>query len=656
MLRLASLSLGLALAVAGCGGRTGTSFDPPAPRDRPVPRPEVCNGLDDDLDGLVSIGVLDGGPAFDADRFVDEDFRDELGRYVHVEHCGACNVLCAPSGQALEVTCGLVEESPACVAVRCTAGFAPSSTGRCVPIHDRLCLPCADDGDCGDLEAASCALVGGERRCSIDCILGCPEGYACFGDTCAPAGGSCSCEPGDSFTLACALFDPEGNRCPGSAVCDDGALGECVAPAEVCDGADNDCDGVIDDGFVDDRGVYSVDIHHCGECGVDCTQSAVPEGDLVCGGDPFAPTCVLLCPDTLDGIMPGDRVDADRDIATGCECTVTSTSDEPGPVRTEGEALDTNCDGADGIVVESFYVAPDGRDTGPGSPTRPLATLAVAVQRAADSLATRRPRPHVFVAAGVYTESVEIPDGVEVHGGYRRDFRALDPEGFRVEVRAPTDTTAPGGAALVVRGAGTRRTVVEWLEARGLDASAPGQATFGLYALDPGPELILRDLSVFAGVPGDGAPGENGRPGRDFTAAPAQGEPPRGAVEDASRQCIPGPPNVVRGGAGGQNTCGGADVRGGDGGSPRCPEFARFQPAGAAGNGAAGVPGGAGGAGGQDSQGPIMGISCSEAVCCGLADFTVPGDFQGPQPGSPGSPGGIGAPGAGPFRTPCCPR
>ena len=656
--RLALASL--LIAAPGCG-RTGLINDPVETRELPVPVPEICNGLDDDLDGLRGVlGSMDGsisdaGPdagrdaGADRDLFIDEDFRDDLGRYVHDDHCGGCSMPCLISGEATAVECALVEESPTCVATACSPGFAPSTTGRCIPIYDRLCLPCADDGDCGDFASARCAAVGTERRCTIGCALGCPEGYRCdtFVDGCVPEGGSCSCDPGETFTLACALFDPEGERCPGSATCDDGTLTACLAPDEVCDEVDNDCNGMIDDGFRDRRGAYSLDVHNCGMCGVDCTESTIPEGDLVCGGDPFAPSCVLSCPDALDGIMVGDRIDADLIIANGCECTVSSLDDLPGPILAEGEMLDVNCDGADGIVVRSFYVAPDGDDSGPGSPTRPLETIGRAFERAAESLASGSPRPHVFIASGTYSESVTLPDGVLVHGGYRRDFLALDPDGFRVTIRAPSDAMSPGGAALEVRGAGTSETVIEWLEVRGVDADAPSEATFGIYALDPGPRLSLRDLTVRAGVPGDGAPGTNGVAGRDFESLPLGGDPPRGAIEDGTHRCTPGATNTVIGGTGGSNTCDGVDVSGGSGGSSDCPRFADFEESGATGSASGPVSGGPGGAGGQDSIGPIMGISCSAAVCCGLADFTVPSDFQGPQPGSPGSRGSNGAAGRG---------
>ncbi|RLB53180.1 MAG: hypothetical protein DRJ42_12655 [Deltaproteobacteria bacterium] len=638
MLRFAAVvsTTALVLVLASCGSRTGTIDDVFDAAERPVPMPEVCNGLDDDLD-----------------ESVDEDFRDEAGRYIVDAHCGGCDLACEPRAAIeLAVSCGLIDEAPVCVASECAVGFSVSTAGRCIPTWEHLCLLCAIDDDCGDLEAASCSVLGGETRCSVGCELGCPVGYICNGDdVCAPAGGSCSCEPGQTFDLACALVDPEGLRCPGAAACNDGVLSECLAPAEVCDEVDNDCDGELDEGFRDARGAYSLDLHHCGECGVDCTLDMIPEGDLICGGDPFAPTCVLDCPDARDGIQPGDRIDADRDIATGCECTVSNLADVPGPLRAEGEALDVNCDGADGIVIESFYVATDGDDAGPGSPTRPLQTISEAVRRAHESITlpeAPEPRPHVFVAGGAYTETVELEDGVLLHGGYRRDFLALDPDGFTVVIRPPNDTTAPGGAGIIAgAGVGRSTTVVEWVTVLGRDAAMPSSPAFGVYLDGPGARLTIRQAQVRAGVAGRGMNGIAGAAGAAPTTEAAQGAPPRGALEDAGHLCISGPSNVVPGGAGGSSSCAGVDTRGGTGGSPACPVFANFQPSGAAAPTAGGLPGGAPGTGGQDSNGPIMGVSCSTAVCCGLADFTVPTDFQGPQPGRPGTDGSDGRAGAG---------
>ncbi|MCB9656281.1 MAG: hypothetical protein R3B40_08870 [Polyangiales bacterium] len=634
----------LAFSVLGCGARTLLDESVDSSVSERMTGDELCDGLDQDLDGAV-----------------DEDFRDALGRYVHPRHCGACGVECVvPDTATLEMDCLLVDENPVCGATLCVPGFWPSRSGRCVPAYDHLCLPCTQDTDCGLGALASCADVGGERRCAVACEVGCPSGYACQADgVCAPAGGSCSCEPSDSFELACVvdttdedapggpagiplpdpLPEPDMPACPGRATCLAGVLSECVAPVESCNERDDDCDGEVDEDFRNAVGGYS-DLHHCGQCGVDCALSPVPEGDLVCGGDPFAPACVLSCPDTLDGVQPGDRVDGDRDIATGCECTVTSLDDAPGPVGAVGQDLDVNCDGADGEVTLSVYVAPDGDDAGPGSPTRPMATVTAAIERAMEA-----GRPDVFIASGTYVEALTLPSGVRLHGGYRRDFLALDPAGFTTVLRAPLDSPLPGGAALMSTDCTPGDTVIEWLSVRGRDAVEPSSASVAIWlgCLSGGRTLRLDTIDVRPGVPGAGRDGTAGMPGASPATLPLEGAPPRGALE-SGRQCTSGPANTVAGGAGGQHVCAGQSTAGGAGASAGCPFFANFQPQGDRGQGRA--PG-RGGDGGQDSRGPVTGSSCPRPVCCGLADFQVPSMFTGPRPGDAGADGTAGSRGAG---------
>ena len=630
---IALSALAFALVV-GCGGETSIPRRVRGGTEQPGDAGlEACNGLDDDRDGVV-----------------DEGFRDAEGRYVADDACGGCGLPCgSPSPGENGLTCRILEGEPRCVATRCWGGYAENAIGRCVPAFQTLCLPCVDDADCGDVVGARCLDVGGESRCAEPCGAGCPLGYVCGADeVCVPSGGSCECGPTDSFGVACALRDPMGALCAGSATCDHGVLSPCAAPPEVCDEQDNDCDGTVDETYRDAFGAYSVDIHNCGACGVDCTASPIPQGDLICGGDPLSPSCVLSCPDALDGLQPGDRIDADRDIATGCECTLSALDDVPGPVGAVGAALDVNCDGADGVVTRSFYVATDGDDAAIGSPTRPLKTLREALRRASESRGTATPRTHVYVASGSYTESLSLPDGIEIHGGYRRDFLALDPAGFLVEVRAPVDTTTAGGAALLANGAGTTRTVVEWLVLRGRDAIASSEATFGAVLVDPGAQLVLRELEIRAGVPGPGVNGARGASGTAPSADPTVGAPPRAALEDSMHRCVAGDSNLVAGGSGGRNQCAGVDVGGGNGGSPHCPTFAAFEPSGANGAAPPSRIGGAGGAGGQDSSGPVTGTACrTGSVCCGLADFTVPTDFAGPQPGQNGVNGALGGSGTG---------
>lgn len=213
------LGLALALTIAACGGRTDLRDSVDAQGlDAPRPGPEVCNGTDDDLDGSV-----------------DEDFRDDVGRYVGLAHCGGCNAACSNVPGAIAVDCLVLEETPVCGATACVPGQGPTASGGCAPLFDRLCLPCVDDADCGATRAAACDTVAGEARCVIDCSQGCPDGYGCEGDRCVPEGGSCSCTPGARFDIACALEDPEGGLCPGEASCRDGVQTACSAPAERCD-------------------------------------------------------------------------------------------------------------------------------------------------------------------------------------------------------------------------------------------------------------------------------------------------------------------------------------------------------------------------------------------------------------------------------------
>jgi len=626
----ARLLLGVALCVLAACARTPLVLPPPDDGG-PGPGTERCNQLDDD-----------------ADLEVDEDYRDEAGNFIHVEHCGACDRACdAPIANAERVGCALLQGVPSCVAERCAADFGPTHAGGCAALDERLCLSCLDDGDCGALTSARCTDIGGEQRCTRGCGEGCPAGYACAGaEHCVPMAQSCSCQSsaGD-FTLACQL-DGAATDCPGSARCEDGVQSACRAPEELCDGLDNDCDLAIDETFVDELGAYSRDPANCGACGVDCGADSAAGVALVCGGDPFAPTCVNDCPDAADGIQRGDMLDADRVITNGCECEVRALLDESGEAPGDGR-LDSNCDGADGSVLSSIYVATSGDDAAPGSPTRPLRSIDVAVRRAFDSLRSSRPRPHVFVASGIYTETIHMRDGVSLHGGYRSDFLARNPDGFEVIVVAPADTDALAGAALVIEDAGGQATVVESLTLRGRDALAPSAPALGVLIDRARSGLVLRDLRVRAGQPGAGANGTDGAAGPAPQSSATDGQPPRAALEDSAHVCaIAAAANRVNGGRGATNVCAGLDVSGGNGGSPVCPQYGASSPGGETGRGG-GLAGG-GGPGGHDVAGPIMGgTSCPSGVCCGLADFSVPNPFQQTQPGQPGGDGTPGSAGAG---------
>lgn len=128
----------------------------------------------------------------------------------------------------------------------------------CTPANANLCRPCRTDLQCGD---GLCMELQEGRFCSRDCSSSdCPENYECVemtrenGQTsrqCRPVNGTCSCRQLTSGEERPCLRQNAFGTCLGMETCDP-ARGwvDCsarVPAAEVCNGADDDCNGVADD-------------------------------------------------------------------------------------------------------------------------------------------------------------------------------------------------------------------------------------------------------------------------------------------------------------------------------------------------------------------------------------------------------------------------
>jgi hypothetical protein len=166
--------------------------------------PEICNGIDDDCDGKV-----------------DEDFDLQTNPL----HCGQCLHVCASANA--EASC----EHAQCVVHGCQPGFADLAPGpeceyRC-PVFPTMPEACNGiDDDCDG---------------KVDEDLRAPANDICnhrAGTPCANVGLVCD-KRGGRTTWYCAYpsavqFDP---------IVPNGIIGQ----ESLCDGLDNDCDGVADD-------------------------------------------------------------------------------------------------------------------------------------------------------------------------------------------------------------------------------------------------------------------------------------------------------------------------------------------------------------------------------------------------------------------------
>jgi Notch 1 len=352
-----------------------------------TPGEESCNGLDDDCDGEIDEDVMLGScetgvPGACAAGVMRCEQGSGLCEQMSAAEREVCN--------AVDDDCdGMTDEATAieCYpegAAGCVAGDdgSFSCAGQCQSgesvCEDGELQPCA-----GFIEPASETCEGTDENCDGEIDEGCeclndatqecysgPSGTAGVGtcqrgmQTCVdgafgacmgaitPVAESCANE-GANDDCDAVPDDVAGRNDPCTVstnlgVCRNGTLQcvsdslECVTPeppadAETageaaCDGHDEDCDGVVDDGFD-----LQTDRANCGECGNACTGRAT-----CCGG-----ACVLLGRDPLhcgecgnacgDGVTccGGSCVDLQTDDAN---CGACGTDCE-----TLGAALGTTC-------------------------------------------------------------------------------------------------------------------------------------------------------------------------------------------------------------------------------------------------------------------------------------------------------------------------
>ena len=243
---------------------------------------EVCDGKDNDCNGVVDEGFdLTNDP----------------------QNCGACGVVCSLANAT--AGCAPVSGFPTCVVTACDMGFSDVD-GLDVNGCEYTCAvnpPVAEA--CNSLDDNCNGQINeGNPGGGASCMSSCPGGV-CKGE----------CTPGTTL-------------CAGSSLICVPGLGPTI---ESCDGKDNDCDGVVDNGFD-----IQNDPLNCGGCGQTCMLVNAIGG---CNGG----QCVI------SACQPG-YTSLDGDPSNGCEyqCPVT-------PVGVEScNGLDDDCNG---VVDDAAVIA-----------------------------------------------------------------------------------------------------------------------------------------------------------------------------------------------------------------------------------------------------------------------------------------------------------
>ena len=219
----------------------------------------------------------------------------------------------------------------------CPKGFACQQWNKedsqfvCLPKLGALCRPCLVDDECLAVnDGALCVQHKGQegRFCggSCDGDADCPVGYLCqqaagtkgAGKQCLRQQGACACS--EAATLAgaktsCAIQNDFGT-CGATRTCGSGGLGACLGPVaapETCNGADDDCDSLTDEGL---GGGEPCKISN--DYG-SCAGSTVCNGGLItCAGTAPAADVCNGKDDDCDGKTDDEALDLDLDGKADC--------------------------------------------------------------------------------------------------------------------------------------------------------------------------------------------------------------------------------------------------------------------------------------------------------------------------------------------------
>lgn len=338
-----------------CSGKDGKYACSAGPVDATA---EVCNGIDDDCDGVVDEGVTNecGGCG---------DLPGQLGAACHVEGGDECatGIWACKKGDQRGMECALEpkkSEGKACGDDNnlCTEDYCVR--GRCEHPPTRNDIECDDMNPCtvDDMCYRGECYGGGQEVCA--------DGNICTADACDPVHGCYYTTLGGGVENVCGGCDIlevfPGERCAleskkgicrqGVFTCLENGEIDCIqnvfSREESCNGTDDDCNGEVDEGF----GTTTCGV---GKCAVTIDNCVDGEVKSCAPRDPLPETCANMggdddCNEVVDDVK---NMGEECPVAVGT-CIVPGSfkciGDAAFPVCVVSNPSDAEDDDEDGVV------------------------------------------------------------------------------------------------------------------------------------------------------------------------------------------------------------------------------------------------------------------------------------------------------------------